>query len=91
MVIKKSEHDILEISRITLYNTLTENVQIKKKLWLTFLLCCKRKSSPFKKQNQQVYFQGRLQISKYITSSTNFIHRPFLENIMKNKQLCENK
>ena len=31
MVIKKSEHDILEISGITLYNTLTENAQIKKK------------------------------------------------------------
>lgn len=31
MVIKKSEHDILEISWITLYNTQTENAQIKKK------------------------------------------------------------
>jgi hypothetical protein len=39
MVIKKSEHDILEISRITLYNTLTENTQIKKKCYGLLSYC----------------------------------------------------
>ena len=36
MVIKKSEHDILEIPWITTYNTLTENAQIKKKVMAYF-------------------------------------------------------
>lgn len=36
MVVKKSENDILEISWVTLYNTLTENAQIKKKKVMTY-------------------------------------------------------
>lgn len=39
MVIKKSEHDILEIPWITTYNTLTENAQIKKKSYGLLSYC----------------------------------------------------
>jgi len=93
MNIKKSEHDILEISWITLYNTLKENAQIKIKSYGLLSYCIVNENLVLlKKQNQQVScFQGRLQNSKYITSCTIFVHQLFLENVIKNKQLCENK